>query len=293
VRIDVFTLFPALVEGFCAHSLLGRAQAGGLLEVHAHDLRAAATDVHRTVDDAPFGGGAGMVLMPEPVFAAVEAVDAPRPLLLLGPGGRRFDQAMARELAAGGGFSLLCGRYEGVDERIRAHLCDGEVSIGDYVLAGGEVAACVIVEAVARLVPGVMGNATSAEHESFSHGLLEEPQWTRPASFRGWDVPEVLRSGDHGRVARWRRAMALARTRDARPDLLAARGGLSADERALLEEWDLLTEHRRAPEPGARVLEPRHEAHRPGRSPQPARRRAGLRPRRHAQGARARGRGQP
>ena len=241
MRIDVFTIFPDLVDGFCRQSLLGRAREAGLLDLRCHDLRDHTTDVHRTVDDSPFGGGAGMVLRPEPVFASVETVNPPRPLLLLGPGGRRFDQATARRLASGDGFSLLAGRYEGVDERIRAHLVDGEVSIGDYVLAGGEVAACVIVEAVARLLPGVMGNATSAEHESFSHGLLEEPQYTRPATFRGWEVPEVLRSGDHGRVDRWRRAQALARTRDHRPDLLAARGGLDEAERALLEEWDLLT----------------------------------------------------
>jgi tRNA (guanine37-N1)-methyltransferase len=188
------------------------------------------------VDDSPFGGGAGMVLMPEPVFRAVEAVQPPRPLFLLVPGGRRFDQAMALELAAGPGFSLLCGRYEGVDERVRAHLVDGEVSIGDYVLAGGEAAALVIIEAVTRLVPGVMGNEASAGEESFVDGLLEAPHYTRPAEFRGWVVPEVLRSGDHGRVARWRRAQSLARTVARRPDLIEARGGLSDEERRLLEE---------------------------------------------------------
>jgi tRNA (guanine37-N1)-methyltransferase len=239
VRVDVFTIFPALVDGFCRESLLGRARATGRLDLRCHDPRDHATDVHRTVDDAPFGGGAGMVLRPEPVFASVEAVAPPRPLFLLGPGGRRFDQATARTLAAGEGFSLLCGRYEGVDHRIREHLVDGELSIGDYVLAGGEVAACVVVEAVTRLLPGVMGNERSAEAESFAADgpeLLEEPQYTRPASFRGWDVPEVLRSGDHGRIARWRRAQALHRTREARPDLLEARGGLSEEEARLLEE---------------------------------------------------------
>ena len=177
-----------------------------------------------------------MVLMPEPVFRAVEAVQPPRPLFLLDPGGRRFDQAMAQELAAGLGFSLLCGRYEGVDERVRAHLVDGEVSIGDYVLAGGEAAALVIVEAVTRLVPGVMGNEASAGEESFVDGLLEAPHYTRPADFRGWAVPEILRSGDHGRIARWRRAQSLARTVARRPDLIEARGGLSDEERRLLEE---------------------------------------------------------
>ena len=239
MRIDVFTLFPEMVTGFAAQSLLGKAAERGLLDVRAHDLRAEATDVHRTVDDTPFGGGAGMVLKPEPIFAAVEAVaDAPRPLLLLGPGGRRFDQAMARELAGGSGFSLLCGRYEDVDHRIREHLCDGEVSIGDYVLAGGEVGAMVLLEAVGRLVPGVMGNDASGTEESFSDGLLEYPQYTRPADFRGWEVPEVLRSGDHGRIQRWRRAQSLARTLRLRPDLVAGRGGLSAEEELLVAELD-------------------------------------------------------
>jgi tRNA (guanine37-N1)-methyltransferase len=243
MRIDVFTLFPELVEGFAGASLLGRARQTGLLDVRVHDLRMATTDVHRTVDDAPFGGGAGMVLMPEPVFAVVEAVDPPRPLFLLGPGGRRLDQALARELAEGAGFSLLCGRYEGVDARVGDHLVDGELSIGDFVLAGGEVAAAVVLEAVGRLVPGVMGNDSSATEESFSDGLLEYPQYTRPATFRGWTVPEVLRSGDHAKVAAWRRAQALERTRRRRPDLLAARGGLTEEEQALLERhgFDPLT----------------------------------------------------
>jgi len=236
VRIDVLTIFPAMVEGFAGESLLGRARRAGLLDVRVHDLRDVTTDVHRTVDDSPFGGGAGMVLKPEPVFATVEAVDPPRPLLLLGPGGRRLDQAYARELAAGEGFSLLCGRYEGVDDRVRRHLCDGELSVGDYVLAGGEVAAMVVLEAVGRLVPGVMGNAASGEDESFSAGLLEYPQYTKPADFRGHVVPDVLRSGDHARIERWRRAQALRRTIEHRPDLVEARGGLTADDEALLAE---------------------------------------------------------
>jgi tRNA (guanine37-N1)-methyltransferase len=236
MRIDVFTLFPPMVTGFAGHSLLGRAIERGLIDVRVHDLRSAATDPHRSVDDAPFGGGAGMVLMAEPVFGAVESLDPPRPLLLLGPGGRRFDQAVARELAGLDGFSLLCGRYEGVDDRVRQHLVDGELSIGDYVLGGGEVAAMVVLEAVSRLVPGVMGNDDSAAEESFADGLLEHPQYTRPAEFRGWAVPEVLRSGDHGRIARWRRAQALARTLRERPDLIAARGGLTGDDVALLED---------------------------------------------------------
>ncbi len=238
MRIDIFTIFPEAVAEMAALSVLGRASDSGLVELSARDLRMATTDRHRTVDDTPFGGGAGMVLKPEPVFGAVEQVDPPRPLLLLGPGGRRFDQAMAVELAAGDGFSLLCGRYEGVDERIRTDLVDGEVSIGDYVLAGGEFAAMVIVEAVVRLVPGVLGNEDSSAEESFSDGLIEYPHWTRPASFRGLEVPEVLRSGDHGRVARWRRAMAIKRTAERRPDLLVARG-VSMQEASWLEEFGL------------------------------------------------------
>lgn len=238
MRIDVFTIFPAMVADFASLSLLGRAGERGLLDVRVHDLRSATSDPHRSVDDAPFGGGAGMVLMAEPLFACVEAAEPPRPLLLLGPGGRRFDQAVARELSEREGFSLLCGRYEGVDERVRRHLVDGELSIGDYVLAGGEVAAMAVLEAVGRLVPGVMGNAASAEDESFSDGLLEYPQYTRPGVFRGSEVPEVLRSGDHGRIARWRRAMALRRTLEERPDLIAARGGLTSEDEALLSELD-------------------------------------------------------
>jgi tRNA (guanine37-N1)-methyltransferase len=239
VRIDVFTIFPDLVDAWFDGSLIGKARRSGLLDLRVHDLRSAATDPHRSVDDAPFGGGAGMILAPGPVFGAVEAVAPPRPLYLLSPSGAHFDQGLAVSLASSSGFSLLCGRYEGVDERIASELVDAEVSIGDYVLAGGEVGAVAIVEAVARLVPGVMGNSSSADDESFSDGLLEYPQYTRPATFRGSEVPAVLRSGDHGRVARWRRAQALARTRDRRPDLLEARGGLTDEEKALLAEFDL------------------------------------------------------
>ncbi len=240
MRIDVLTIFPDLVDGFASQSLLGRARSEGLIDLRLHDVRDATDDVHRTVDDAPYGGGAGMVLRAEPVFLTVERVEPPRPLFLLGPGGRRLDQPLARELAALDGFSLLCGRYEGVDARVRDHLVDDELSVGDYVLAGGEVAALVVLEAVGRLVPGVMGNDTSADEESFSDGLLEYPQYTRPGDFRGWEVPAVLRSGDHAAVARWRRAMALHRTARSRPDLLAARGGPSAEDVALLAEFGLL-----------------------------------------------------
>jgi tRNA (guanine37-N1)-methyltransferase len=242
VRIDVYTILPEVVDGYSSASTLGRARAAGAVDLRVRDLRAHAADARRTVDDTPFGGGAGMVLLPAPIFAAVEAVEAAdgpcRPLLALTPGGRRLDQGVARELAALEGFSLLCGRYEGIDQRVLDHCCDGELSVGDVVLAGGELAALVVVEAVARLLPGVLGNAASATEESFADGLLEYPQYTQPAAFRGWDVPEVLRSGDHARVARWRRAAALRRTLTARPDLIAARGGLSAEERALLDEAD-------------------------------------------------------
>ncbi|MDQ1393996.1 MAG: tRNA (guanine37-N1)-methyltransferase [Acidimicrobiaceae bacterium] len=239
MRIDVFTIFPALVEPWLDASLIGKARAAGLLDLRVQDLRSLASDPHRSVDDSTFGGGPGMVLAPEPVFKAVEAACPVRPLYLLSPAGRRFDQALAGALAQSEGFSLLCGRYEGVDQRIADHLVDGELSVGDFVLAGGEVAALAVVEAVARLVPGVMGNIGSAEEETFADGLLEYPQYTRPADFRSWTVPEVLRSGDHGRIARWRRAQALARTRDRRPDLLAARGGLAESEVALLAEFGL------------------------------------------------------
>ncbi|HEY5875427.1 MAG TPA: tRNA (guanosine(37)-N1)-methyltransferase TrmD [Ilumatobacteraceae bacterium] len=238
MRIDVFSIFPALVDGFCSESLLGKARAGGLVDLRCHDPRLHTTDVHRTIDDSPFGGGAGMLMRPEPIFACVEAVDPPRPLFLLGPAGRRFDQAQAEELASGEGFSLLCGRYEGVDHRVREHLVDDELSVGDVVLAGGEVAACLVIEAVTRLLPGVMGNAVSPQTESFgAAGLLEEPHFTRPAEFRGWAVPDVLRSGDHGRIERWRQAQALHRTLRYRPDLVEARGGLSDTDRRLLEEF--------------------------------------------------------
>jgi tRNA (guanine37-N1)-methyltransferase len=239
VRIDVFTIFPDLIRPWLGHGLLGRAGATGVLDLRVHDLRRWSDDPHRSVDDAPFGGGAGMVLAPGPVFAAVEAAAPPRPLLLLSPAGRRFDQELANQLAAGEGFSLLCGRYEGVDQRIADHLVDAELSIGDFVLSGGEVAAVAVVEAVGRLVPGVMGNRRSGIEESFVDGLLEYPQYTRPAAFGAWSVPEVLRSGDHARVARWRLAQALARTIARRPDLIERRGGLSDTDRAVLAEFGL------------------------------------------------------
>jgi tRNA (guanine37-N1)-methyltransferase len=236
MRVDVFTIFPEYFESPLRVSLLGRAREDGLLDVRLHDPRDFGAGNHRAVDDAPFGGGAGMVMAPGPLFASVESTNALRPLLLLSAAGRRFDQTVARDLADGGGFSLLCGRYEGVDQRVADHLCDGELSVGDYVLAGGEAGALVVIDAVARLLPGVMGNAESGVEESFRDGRLEYPQYTRPAEFRGWDVPEVLRTGDHARVARWRRAQALLRTLDRRPDLLDGRP-LDDEEQALLREF--------------------------------------------------------
>jgi tRNA (guanine37-N1)-methyltransferase len=270
MRVDVFTIFPDLVDDYCRASILGRARRAGLLDLRVRDLRAGARDPHRSVDDAPFGGGAGMVLMPEPLFRAVEEVEAseglPRPLFLLSPGGRRFDQECAHELAASDGFSLLCGRYEGVDERVAEHLADATLSIGDVVLAGGELAALVVVEAVARLRPGVLGNESSTEEESFRTELLEYPQYTRPAEFRGWVVPDVLRSGDHESVARWRRVQSLRRTLERRPDLIAARGGLSPDEVALLAqagEVQLLGDHGYDVSPGKPPPDPKDASHAP------------------------------
>ena len=246
-RLSVFTLFPELVETHARTSVLGRAARDGLVDVVAHDLRSHGVGVHQGVDDAPFGGGAGMVLAPTPIFAAIEEKlatgAAHRPLIALGPKGRPFTQAIARELVdrigETGGLSLVCGRYEGFDQRIHDHLFDDELSLGDFVLGGGEVAAMAVVEAVARLLPGVMGNEASAVEESFSGGLLEYPQYTRPASFRGWEVPEVLRSGDHARIARWRLAMSISATFERRPELLAARG-VTDVEAAVLKEFGVV-----------------------------------------------------
>ena len=237
MKVDVFSIFPEMVTGYTNQSILGRSIESGILEVSVHDLRLATSDKHRTIDDPPFGGGAGMVLMPEPVFKAVEEVNPQRPLILLGPSGRKFDQRLANELSDLEGFSLLCGRYEGVDERIRTDLCDDEISIGDFVLAGGELAALTVIETVARLQPGVLGNESSTREESFSDGLLEYPQFTRPSNFRDLEVPEILLSGDHGKIERWRKAASLAKTLSLRPDLIETRGGLSEEDKKLLEEY--------------------------------------------------------
>ncbi len=234
LSVDVLTIFPEVIEGYLEASLIGKARSGGLIAVRTHDLRIGATDAHRSVDDAPYGGGAGMVLAYDVASRAVEATRLARPLYLLSPAGRTFDHAFATELAGHGVFSLLCARYEGADQRIADHLVDGEISIGDYVLAGGELPALCVIEATARLIPGVVGNPSSPGEESFASGLLEYPQYTRPAEFSGFAVPEVLRGGDHAAVARWRQAAALARTIALRPDLITKRGGLSSDEERLL-----------------------------------------------------------
>ena len=238
LRIDVFSVFGELVDGALSTSIIGRARTNGQIDLRLHDPRDHATDAHKSVDDSPFGGGAGMVMRPDVLAASIRSVDPCRPLIALSASGERFDQAMALELASGGGFSLLCGRYEGIDQRVLDQFVDREVSIGDFVLAGGEVAAAVMIEAVGRLVPGVLGNQQSIEDESYANGLLEYPHYTRPADFEGQQVPPVLTSGNHAAVDRWRRAMSLIRTRDRRPDLLERRGGLTDNERALLEEFE-------------------------------------------------------
>jgi tRNA (guanine37-N1)-methyltransferase len=240
MRIDVVTAFPEVFEPIMGSAMLGIARTKGALEFAAHDLREwALPGVHRQIDDSPYGGGSGMVLRPEPMFEAVDAVsamDARRPfVVLMSPQGERFTQARAEELAGRERLLILCGRYEGFDERIRS-LADLELSIGDYVLTGGELAAMVVADAVTRLLPGVLGGETSAEDESFTTGLLEYPHYTRPAEYRGMTVPDVLRSGDHGKIARWRRDQSLVRTVRRRPDLLEADGvRLTDTERAMIE----------------------------------------------------------
>lgn len=222
MRIDILTLFPAMFAGPLDESILKRARQGGILDLRIHDLRDWTHDRHRTVDDAPYGGGPGMVLKPEPIFEAVEALRAdqgePR-VILTAPSGRPFTQSVARELSRASGLILVCGSYEGYDERVRAHLADDVLSIGDYVLTNGNLPAMVIVDAVTRLLPGALGDDSSALDESFSHGLLEYPHYTRPAEFRGWGVPEILLSGNHAAIERWRRAQAVRRTVERRPDL--------------------------------------------------------------------------
>ncbi|MBE0409559.1 MAG: tRNA (guanosine(37)-N1)-methyltransferase TrmD [Anaerolineales bacterium] len=223
MHFDVFTLFPELFEPFINTSILQRACQRGLVQVSLHNIRAWATDRHQVTDDEPYGGGGGMVMKPEPIFAAVEEIlgNPPQyPLILLSPQGRTLQQSLAQELANHERIGLLCGRYEGVDDRVRQYLVSDEISIGDYVLGGGEIPAMVIIDVVSRLLPGVLGDPKGAQDDSFATGLLEYPHYTRPAKFRQWEVPEVLLSGDHARIARWRREQALRRTWQQRPDLL-------------------------------------------------------------------------
>jgi len=221
MKIDVLTLFPAMFSGPLDHSIVHRARESRLLDLRIHDLRDFTHDRHRTVDDRPFGGGPGMLLKPEPIFEAVEHLAGPATrIVLLCPAGRKFNQAVARELAAGEHLLLICGSYEGFDERIREHLAHDELSIGDYVLTNGALPAMVIVDALTRLLPGALGDEESAQDESFSQGLVEYPQYTRPAEFRGWKVPEILLSGHHAEIEKWRREQARVRTQQRRPDLM-------------------------------------------------------------------------
>ncbi len=223
MRIDVLTLFPAMFAGPLDESILKRARQAGILDLRIHDLREWTHDRHRTVDDTPYGGGPGMVLKPEPIFEAVEALQAggetPARVILTAPSGRLFQQSIARELVGHSRLLLICGSYEGYDERVREHLADDVLSIGDYVLTNGNLPAMVIIDAVTRLLPGVLGDDASSADESFSHGLLEYPHYTRPAEFRGWPVPETLLSGNHAAIERWRRQQAIRRTAEKRPDL--------------------------------------------------------------------------
>jgi tRNA (guanine37-N1)-methyltransferase len=239
VKIDIVTIFPRMVGAPLAEGIVGRAIERGVLDLAVHDLRAHTTDRHRVVDDVPFGGGPGMVLKPEPLFAAVEHIrntrGAPAAVILTSPDGRRFTHGDALRLSGLGHVAVLCGRYEGVDERVRTHLATETLSIGDYVLSGGELAALVIVDAVARMCPGVVGDEQSVARDSFARGLLDYPQYTRPADYRGMGVPPVLLSGHHRDIERWRRREALVRTLERRPDLLAT-VSLDPEDQALLGE---------------------------------------------------------
>lgn len=240
MQFDVFTLFPEVFPPYLNESILKRAREAGLLEVRLHNIRDYTTDKHKTTDDEPYGGGGGMVMKPEPIFAAVEHVlGAPPacPLILMTPQGRLLNQEIAQELGQHQHLALLCGRYEGVDERVRQHLVTDEISVGDYVLTGGELPALILIDALARLIPGALGDSQGAEDDSHASGLLEYPHYTRPPEFRGWEVPEILRSGDHGKIAQWRRRQALKRTLERRPDLLE-KMDLSEEEREYLEGLD-------------------------------------------------------
>jgi tRNA (guanine37-N1)-methyltransferase len=224
MRIDIVTLFPEICRAPLSESIMKRAQENRIVELHIHNLRDWTTDKHHVVDDAPFGGGQGMVMKPEPIFAAMEDLKSqianPKPqILLMSPAGRRFDQQMARQLSQESHLIIISGHYEGVDHRVVEHLIDLEISIGDYVLTNGAIAAVVLVDSIVRLLPGTLGHEQSAADDSFGNGLLEAPQYTRPADFRGWKVPEVLLSGNHAEIAKWRKEQAIKRTRENRPDL--------------------------------------------------------------------------
>jgi tRNA (guanine37-N1)-methyltransferase len=236
MRFDVFSLIPEVMEAYLRASILGKALATGLISIRLHNIRDHATDRHRTTDDVPYGGGGGMVMKPEPIFAAVESVlgesKGSVPVILLSPQGRVFNQRMARDLAKVPRIALICGRYEGVDERVAQHLATEELSIGDYVLTGGELPALIVIDAVARLIPGVLGDQDAPSKDSHADGLLEYPHYTRPAEFRGWRVPEALLSGDHGLVEAWRRQQSHSRTKERRPDLLSSSGQGENDEGA-------------------------------------------------------------
>ncbi|MBW8012538.1 MAG: tRNA (guanosine(37)-N1)-methyltransferase TrmD [Chloroflexi bacterium] len=240
MQINVFTLFPEVFPAYLEASILKRAAESGLLKVELHNIRDWASDKHKVTDDQPFGGGGGMVMKAEPIFTAVEAVlGAPPscPVILLTPQGRPFTQKVAQELSANDHLALLCGRYEGVDERVRAHLVTDQISMGDFVLTGGELPALTLIDAVVRLLPGALGDPEGVCKDSHASGLLEYPHYTRPAVFRGWEVPEVLRSGDHARIERWRREQALRRTAERRPDMLET-AELTEEEKAFIENLE-------------------------------------------------------
>jgi tRNA (guanine37-N1)-methyltransferase len=244
MQFEVFTLLPEVFSPYLESSILQRARQRGLIEVRLHNIRDYTHDRHHTTDDTPYGGGGGMVMKPEPVFEAVESVlgsssnpsqPMPAPVILLTPQGRVFTQRVAEELSHHERIALLCGRYEGVDERVREHLVTDEISVGDYVLTGGELPALIIIDAVSRLIPGVLGDPTGAQDDSHSMGLLEYPHYTKPAEFRGWKVPEILLSGDHGKIEKWRREQALLRTLKKRPDMLE-KAELSKEDKKFVED---------------------------------------------------------
>ncbi len=238
MHFDIFTLFPEMFSGPFSESILKRAQERGLLSIALHNIRDATTDKHHVVDDYPYGGGAGMVMKPDPIFASVEAVYQSGPIILLTPQGRLFTQQVARDLAQMERITLICGHYEGIDERVRQHLVTDELSIGDFVLTGGELAAMMVVDATSRLLPGVLNGEESTLEESHSAGLLEYPHYTRPPDFRGWGVPDVLLSGNHAEIAKWRRKESIRRTRERRPDLFEKLDLSSKQDVKLLRELE-------------------------------------------------------